>query len=145
MQSQSSPTFSLAQFQIFVIFIVEMVPRNEFTESISVFVAGTGEDLNTSEGVFLPQSLSFPRKRESRGWVEANRARQTSLSARTSATNTTVTKITGWLYRQHRSDGSGKICYGAVAQLGERYVRNVQVVGSIPISSILFDNEIAAC
>lgn len=26
--------------------------------------------------------------------------------------------------------------YGAVAQLGERYVRNVEVVGSIPIGSI---------
>ena len=29
---------------------------------------------------------------------------------------------------------------GDVAQLGERYVRNVQVVGSIPISSI-FESE----
>ncbi len=28
-------------------------------------------------------------------------------------------------------------CIGAVAQLGERYVRNVQVSGSIPLCSIL--------
>ena len=32
-------------------------------------------------------------------------------------------------------------CFGAVAQLGERFVRNEEVVGSIPISSTTVDNS----
>ena len=36
-----------------------------------------------------------------------------------------------------RNGNSAKTAFGAVAQLGERHVRNVEAVGSIPICSIL--------
>ena len=41
----------------------------------------------------------------------------------------------------HWSDRHRECCHGAVAQLGERCVRNAEVVGSTPIGS----NKMKAC
>ena len=46
--------------------------------------------------------------------------------------------IVNCLFQLLTSDGKFERSFGAVAQLGERSVRNAEVVGSIPIGSTLW-------